>query len=149
MAQHLGYLTIQNIAVTEAVHAAKVHFWLEYDTSDEKCDPTLSLLITSSPFMKTSQAPDKKIQGPHIWFRECNISITNVSAELQREVEKATLIDVTLYEKKILTARPTFLIGFRRCQLPFLSILHLLNPRPLHDESRTNLLTLILSPRLA
>lgn len=33
-------------------------------------------------------------------FRESNISITNIRAEPDREVEKTPLIDVTLYEKK-------------------------------------------------
>lgn len=94
------------------VHAAKVPLWLEYDSSDEESDPTLSPLITKRPWKRLWYQKRKKMESAHLaGFGECNISITDVCTELRREVEKTPLIDVTLYEK-ILTAEPTFLIGF-------------------------------------
>lgn len=70
--------------------------------SGEKFDPTSSLLITTAPFHESvSDAGQKDTETTHLAdFRECNISIMNVSAQLHREVEKTPLIDVTPYEKK-------------------------------------------------
>lgn len=81
-------------------------------------------------------------------FREGNISITNIGAARRREVEKTPLIDVTLYEKKYWQPGPHSSSG---SAVSASYSLHpsSAQPRPLHHESRTNLLTLILSPWLA
>lgn len=61
-------------------------------------------IVTVNPYssMKDSSKRKKEIESTHLAeFRECNISITNVCTELNWEVEKTPLIDVTLYEKNI------------------------------------------------
>lgn len=123
-------LHILYVAVTELVQAAKVLLWLEYDASDEKSDPTLSSVISTPPWKRLRFWEKKKIETTHLAeFRECNISITNVCAELNWEVEKTPLIDVTLYEKNI-DSWAHIPHRVQQCQLPFLSILHPLNPVP-------------------
>lgn len=137
-------------ADTDMSRAAKVLFCIEYDSSDEKCDPTLSPLIPHTSFYKNiSNAGQKDPVATHLAELR---GMQYLPCECLRGTAARSWKDTcdwcdTVW-KKYWQLSPHSSSG---SAVSASLSLHpsSAQPRPLHDESRTNLLTLILSPRLA
>lgn len=113
--------------------------------------PSFIILSLISSSMTTSHLPGVVGGWPHIGLSSGPVISPWLTSEGRSW--KGTTEWCGKKTTNLLTAKPTFLMRVQQCQLPFLSISHPLNHhphhRPLHDESRTNLLTPILSPRPA
>lgn len=105
--------------------------------------PVLPLLLHDSiSYSGVSEWPPIRLSSPPV------ISSWLTSAEPRGDAEKTPLNDVTPSKKKDWQRSPHSSSG-SAVSASFSLHPSSAQPRPLHDESRTNLLTLILSPRLA